>query len=168
MSTGYNWRNTLTHFAAISGVLAGFSITFIALILGGPVANIKISFGGIYIGELTYGQVAVLLFGVSTGLFVCATELFLRATEFDVFSIPEPYRELLREGCEVEKKDWTKFEDEQTKQCRDNERLGRKCYNFAIFILFFGLFFVIVPYTFLIALVVSGLGLLLETWQIFR
>ena len=168
MSTGYNWRKTLTHFAAISGVLAGFSVTFIALILGGPVANIRISFGGVYIGELTFGHVAVLSFGVSAGLFICAAELFLCATEFDVFSIPDPYRELLKEGCKFEKKDWTQFEDEQTKQCRYNELLGRRCYNFAIFILFLGLFFVITPYNFLIALLVSGLGILLETWQMHR
>lgn len=71
MSTGYNWRSTLTHFASISGVLAGFCIAFIALVLGGRIADIEI-----YTGGVTFGQVAVLLFGISTGFFICAAELF--------------------------------------------------------------------------------------------
>jgi len=163
MSTGYNWRNTLTQFARISGVLAGFCVTFIALILSGRVADVDIC-----TSEVTFGQVAVLLFGVSAGLFICAAELFLYAKEFDVFSIPDPYRKLLKEDCEQKKKDWADFEDKQTAQCRRNERLGRRCYNSAIFVVFGGLFFVIAPYNLLIALVVSGLGILLELWQISR
>jgi dolichol kinase len=160
---GYNWRGTLTDFASIAGVLAGFCVTFIALILGGPVADIKIC-----TSDVTFGQVAVLLFGISTGLFVCAAELFLLAKEHDVFGIPYSYRKLLKEDCEQKKKDWSVFEDEQTKQCRHNERLGRRCYNAAIFILFGGLFFAIAPYNLLIAVVVSGFGITLETWQIIR
>lgn len=163
MSTGYNWRNTLTHFAAISGVLAGFCVAFIALILGGPVADIEICTGGV-----TFGQVAVLFFGISTALFICAAELFLYAKEFDVFSIPEPYQKLLKEDCKLKKKAWAEFEDEQTEQCRHNERLGRRCYNSAIFIIFVGLFFAIAPYNLPIAILISGLGILLEAWQILR
>jgi len=163
MSTGYNWRSTLTHFAAISGVLAGFCVTFIALILGVPVADIEICTSGV-----TFGQVAVLLFGISTGLFICAAELFLHAKEFDVFSIPKSYRKLLKEDCEMKKEDWAEFEDEQTEQCRHNERLGRRCYNSAIFIIFGGLLFAIAPYNLPIAILVSGLGILLESWQILR
>jgi|YelNatPaOPRAMG01_1025707.scaffolds.fasta_scaffold57400_3 dolichol kinase len=160
---GYNWRNTLTDFAAISGVLAGFCIAFIALILGGPVADTEIFSSGV-----TFGRVAVLLFGISTGLFICAAELFLYAKEFDVFSVPESYRKLLKEDCELKKKDWAKFEDEQTEQCRRNEKLGRRCYNSAIFAMFGGLFFAIAPYNHPIAIIVSGLGIMLESWQILR
>ena len=160
---GYNWRNTLTNFASLSGVLAGFCVTFIALILGGPVADIQICTSG-----LTFGQVAVLLFGISTGLFICATELFLLAKEFDVFSIPDPYRELLKGDCERKHEDWGEFEDKQTKQCRHNERIGRRCYNSAIFTIFIGLLFAIAPYNLVIAIIVSSLGMLLESWQIRR
>ena len=160
---GYNWRSTLTHFARISSVLGGFCVTFIALILGGKIADIEI-----YTTEVTFGQVAVLLFGISTGLFVCAAELFLLAKEFDVYGIPQPYRKLLKEGREQQKKDWAEFEVKQTEKCRHNERLGRKCYNTAIFILFDGLFFAIAPYNPLIASLVCGLGTSLELWQILR
>lgn len=163
MSTGYNWRNTLTQFARISGVLAGFCVTFIALILSGKVADIEICTSGV-----TFGQVAILLFGISTGLFICSAELFLSAKEFDVFGIPEPYRKLLKDDCESKKKGWAEFEDEQTEQCRHYERLGRRCYNSAIFVIFGALFFVIAPYNPLIALTVSGFGILLELWQISR
>lgn len=163
MSTGYNWRNTLTHFAAISGVLAGFCVTFIALTLGGEVADIGICTTGV-----TFGQISVLLFGISTGLFICAAELFLCAKEFDVYHIPKPYWELLKEDCEQKKKDWAEFEDEQTAKCRQNERLGRKCYNSAVFIIFGGLFFAIVPYNIVIAVIVAGLGISLELWQMQR
>lgn len=159
MSMGYNWRNTLTHFAAISGVLAGFCVTFVALILGGPVADIEVCTSGV-----TFGQIAVLIFGISAGLFICAAELFLYAKEFDVFGIPEPYRELLKE----DKKDWAEFEDDHTKRCRHNERLGKKCYNLAIFTIFIGLFFAVVPYNLPISVIVSGLGIILEVWQILR
>lgn len=91
---GYNWRNTLTDFAAIAGILSGFCITFVVLILSGAVADAEI-----YASGVTFGRVAVLLFGISTGLFICAAELFLHAKEFDIFSIPEPYREILKEDC---------------------------------------------------------------------
>ena len=160
MSTGYNWRNTLTHFAAIAGVLAGFCVTFIALVLGGQVADIEICSSGV-----TFGQISVLLFGISAGLFICAAELFLLAKEYDVFGIPKPYRELLKEGCEEKKKDWAEFEDEQTAECRRNELLGRRFYNSGIFIIFGGLFFAITPYNIVIAIIVAGLGILLELWQ---
>jgi len=163
VSTGYNWRTTLTHFAAIAGVLAGFCVTFIALALGGKVADIGICTTGV-----TFGQISVLLFGISTGLFICAAELFLCAKEFDVFNIPKPYRELLKEDCELKKKDWAEFEDEQTAKCRRNESLARRCYNFGIFIIFGGLFFAIVPYNIVIAVIVAGLGISLELWQMLR
>jgi hypothetical protein len=66
------------------GVLAGFCVTFVALILGGKIADSRIE-----PTVVTYGQVAVLLFGLSTSLFICASEFFMLANDFDVFSIPE-------------------------------------------------------------------------------
>jgi len=161
MSTGYNWRNTLADFASISGVLAGFSVAFIALILGGPVADIEICTSGV-----TFGQVAVLLFGISAGLFISATEFLLHAKGFDVFGISEPYLKLLKEDCELKKGDWIEFENEQTRHCRHNEQIGRRCYNAAIFIIFGGLFFAISPYNLPIAVLVSGFGMMLELAQL--
>jgi len=160
MSTGYNWRGVLTHFAAISGVLAGFCITFIALVLSGRVGDIEIGAIG-----FTFGQITVLFLGIASGLFIYGAELFLHAKEFDVFSIPKSYRKQLQDYCKQEEKDWAAFEDEQTNQCRRSERIGRHCYNFAVFAMFIGLIFIIAPYNIAIAVVVGGLGILLELWQ---
>ena len=111
---------------------------------------------------------AVLFFGISTSLFIATSQLFLKAKEFDVFSIPQRYIELLKEDCELNKMNWDDFEDEQTKHCRIKEQLGRKFYNSAIFMMFGGLFFSVLPYNFLIAFVVSGLGIALELWQMHK
>jgi len=131
--------------------------------LGGRVADS-------YIGVTTikFGQVAVLFFGVSTSLFISASQLFLKAKEFDVFSIPQRYIELLKDDCEINNKNWDDFEDGQTQHCRVKEQLARKFYNSAIFMMFGGLFFSILPYNFLIAFLVSGLGIALEVWQMLK
>jgi hypothetical protein len=163
----YNWRNTLVNYAAISGVLAGFCVTFIALILSGRVADVEIyPTTGV---TLTFGNMAVLLFGVSAGLFICSSELFLLSKEYDVYSLSKPYRQFLKEnvvGKTIE--EWQKFEDESTKLCRRNELLGRNFYNSAIFIIFFGLLFVLIPYNYVIAAIVFFLGFWLECWQMAR
>jgi len=159
-STGYNWRDTLPHFSRTSGVFAGFCVTFIALILGGKIAD------SIFIYTVTFGQLAILFFGIASGLFICAAELFLRAKEYDIYSIPEPYIDLLKEDREEKRINWKEFEDEQTTQCRNYEGLGRKCYNCAIFIIFVGLFLTIMSYNLIIAITVSGFGIILELWQI--
>ena len=158
-----NWRNTLAHHAAIAGVLAGFIVTFIALTLGGQVADIEI-----YTSGITFGQISVLFFGISTGLFICAAELFLYAKEFDIFDVPQSYRDLWKEDCELSGQDFTEFEDEHTAECRRNEKLGRRCYNSAIFVMIGGLFFAILPYNIVIAIIVAGVGILLELWQYLR
>jgi hypothetical protein len=162
MKSGYNWRQTLTNFAAISGTLAGFSVTFIALMLSGRATDT-------FIGPTTirFGQIAILLLGFSTGLFVCAAEFFLHAKEFDVFSIPDRYWQRCKDEREKEE-DVLKFEDEQTRKCRYYEKIGRRCYNISIFIVFGGLFFAIVPTNFLVAFLVSGLGIALEAWQMYQ
>jgi len=161
MKTGYNWRNTLTHFAAISGVLAGFCVTFIALILGVPVANVNIY-------TLTFGQIAVLLFGISASLFICAAELFLHAKEFDVYDIPQEYQKLLKDEVIGQGKKWTEFVKESIEHCRREETFGRWLYNYAVIIIFIGLFFTICPYNPVIAIAVAGLGIVLQLLQILR
>ena len=70
MSRGYNWRNTLTDFATISGTLAGFSIAFIGLILGWSIADVRIY------QEVTFGNVATLFFGLTTSSFHCGIRVF--------------------------------------------------------------------------------------------
>jgi len=160
---GCNWRETLTNFAAISGTLAGFSVTFIALILGGRIADTIIQ-----VPVFTFGQVAILLFGISAGLFICASEFFLHAKEFDVYKIPDRYWTLFKDNYENDDKKIAEFEDKQTILCRRNEARGRRCYNIAIFMVFIGLFFAIAPYNLVIAIIVAGFGMAIETWQVYH
>lgn len=157
MSRGYNWRNTLTDFASISGTLAGFSIAFIGLILGWSIADAQIYY------SVTFGNVATLFFGLATSLFIVASEFFLHAKNFDVFDLTPEYRNWLTKGFPTE--NWDNVWIESTKKARLNESYGRWCYNFAIFLMFIGLFFAIFPYNYVIASVVSAIGLFFEVWQ---
>ena len=112
-------------------MLAGFCVTFVALILGGRVADVDISVLG-----ATFGQIAALCFGVSCGVLVSSAEFFLNSKDFDIFGVPESYRSLLKEDCESKGKNWSDFEDEQTAGCRNNEAKGRHLYNVGIFGIF--------------------------------
>lgn len=157
MSRGYNWRNTLSDFASVSGVLSGFCIAFIGLILGWSIADIKIY------QQITFGNVAVLFFGIATSLFITASEFFLHSKNLDVFDLTEDYRNWLRSG--FPNKNWDEVWKESTREMRVNEAYGRWCYNLAIFIMFIGLFFAIAPYNLVIAFVISIFGILLQLWQ---
>lgn len=157
MSRGYNWRNTLKDFASVSGVLAGFCVAFIGMILGWSIADIEIY------QKITFGNVAVLSFGIATGLFISASEFFLHSKNFDVFDLTEEYRKWVQIG--FPEKNWDEIWKDSTQMMRTNESYGRWCYNFAVFILFIGLFFAIAPYNAVIAVVVSMFGIALELWQ---
>lgn len=159
-STGYNWRNTLTDYASISGMIAGFCVAFIGIVLGWSIADTKLY------GALTFGHMAVLLFGISASLFITSSELFLHARNFDVFDLSQKYRDWLQRG--FPDKDWNEIWEDSHKKCHINEKYGRTCYNLAIFIIFFGLFFTIAPYDLVIASIVSCIGISLEVWQLRR
>ena len=95
--TGYNWRNTLTEYAAKSGLLAGFSVVAITLILGGSLAEFSIFFG------VTFSHISICFFGISTSLFITSAELFLRAKSFDHYEIPKRYLEKIEKSEKIEK-----------------------------------------------------------------
>ncbi len=157
--SGWNWRSTLGDFATISGVLAGFSVTFIALLLAKPVSDV-----GVLGSSITFGQLSVLLFGVSTALFIAAAEYFLEAKEFDIYSVPDRYLHLFEEE-DADKEKWKKRQDLQTTSLRRREKRGRVFYDIAIFAVFIGLWFAIAPYSIVIAFIVAGVGIGLEISQ---
>jgi len=66
VSEHYNWRNTLRDFARISGVLAGFCVAFIGLVLGWSLASERL------FGNITFGNI----------------KLFLYNSEFIAFNLP--------------------------------------------------------------------------------
>ena len=160
MSVGYNWRNTLVDYASISGVLGGFCVSFIAIILGWSIADTPLFVG------LTFGYVSVLLFGISVSLFISSAGFFLIAKNFDLFDLPGTYEEWLQKTFESEGKDWYEIRNLAHKNCRRNEKFGRICYNTSIFVMLFGLAFSIIPYHFLVALIVAVLGVILELIQL--
>ncbi len=156
---GWNWRSTLPGFAGICSVLAGFSVALIALLMTWQVANTKI---GVF--SLTFGQIAVLLFGISAGLLVGAEEFLLHATEFDVYALPERYFQLYKNVINDDKK-FAENVETQTKALHNNATLARRFYNVAIILVFIGLGFAIAPYSIVIAIIVAGIGLSMELIQ---
>lgn len=153
---GYNWRSTLSDFAAISGVLAGFCFALIVFVLGWSVADAKLVY------TATYGNVGVMLTGISASLFVASSELLLSAKHFDVWSLPAAFERNLQDSL----RDWTAKKEEDDKRCKLYERRGRICYNIGTFLLFAAIFFIICPYNIAIAAISTGLGLSFEVYQI--
>jgi hypothetical protein len=153
----YNWRNVLVNYAATSQVLAGFTVTLIAFILGWKVADAIVFplFG------ITWGHFGVLFGGVASALFVSASEFFLRSKECDMWALSHEYVDSLKEGD----KNWDTTRKTSLRRCRDNEGYGRWCYNVAIILLFFSLGCVIAPYQSLIAILVTAVGILLQAFQ---
>lgn len=157
----YNWREALSDFASISGTLAGFSITFIGIVLGWSLADTKIY------GEITFGYVTVLLIGISMALFIAASQLFLTAKGYNIWALSARYEEDLQKRFEKEQKDWDSIKTNSLDKCVKYEKYGRICYNLSLFIMFTGLGFVIWPYNFVVAIIIIGLCYALEFLQIF-
>lgn len=163
MSAGHNWGDVLTDFAAISGILAGFSVTFIALIMGGQVADVEICTSGV-----TFGQISVLLFGTSSMLLIFASQRFLHAHEFNAWDLPDEYIRLcLGDMKTARPKEWDALLLKGDASSRKYEREGRYSYDLAIFLMIGGLFFMIIPYSMVIAILVFVLGIILEVIQYF-
>jgi hypothetical protein len=153
-----NWRSTMSGFAGICGGLAGFSVAFVALLLTRSVADLSIG-----VASLTFGEIAVLLFGIAAGLFVGASEFLLHATGFDVYVLPERYYTKYQKTFEH-----TDYLKQQNKSLHDNYRFAKLFYNAGIFLVFIGLFFAIRPYNLWIATIVTVFGLVVELIQVVR
>ena len=157
VSSHYNWRNTLRDFARNSGLLAGFCVTFIGIVLGWSLAD------EILFGDMTFGNISVLFLGFSAVLFISAYELLLHAKNYDVFEWSKDYRAWLLEG--MPEKNWEKIMDESNRKIRVLYRYGALCYNVAIFMLYVGLFLTLAPYNPIIALPIFILGITIQLFQ---
>ena len=159
--TGYNWRNVLTDFATISGILAGFSITFIVLVLG---ARAPYSYNSTEL-EAACGQLTVFSLGISAALFISAAQFFLLAKEFDIYGIPARYIDVLKREYGQTAEDWERFEKDSNDKCHWYNSRGTSLYNAAVFMIWIGVLFATFPYNLWVAFVVAGLGIILEAWQ---
>lgn len=150
---GFNWKGVLVPYASTSNLLAGFCITFIALLIGRSIADYQIFKSG-----LTFAHVSILFFGISAGLFLFASQIFVRAKQFDVYDVPERYYEKLKRVIN-NPDEIAQFVETQTYYLKKNLRIGRFFYNLSIFLIFIGLFFALCPYNFIIAVIISSVGI---------
>lgn len=154
--SGYNWRDVLADYSAVSGVLAGFTLTFVVFILAWSLADHPL------FSFISWGHVGILLNGISSALFITASEFFLVSKEHNVWALPDKYEKFLSKGF----KDWKNRREENITRCLQYEERGRHCYNAGIVLIFGAVFFVIGPYNLTIAFIVSGLGIGLELYQV--
>jgi hypothetical protein len=160
----YNWSDVLIRFAQISGTFAGFCITFIVLAIGGKVSNVEMfSLGA------NYGQISVSLFGISAALFIFSSQRFLRAQEYNLWSLSSEYQKSIKKHRGPFTADqWEELLLKSEDKCWQCEEEGRHTYNGAVLIMIGGLFFAIASYDLVVAFIVAIAGYSLEALQIIR
>jgi tetrahydromethanopterin S-methyltransferase subunit E len=159
---GFNWQGTLADYAQTSGVLAGFCLALIVFVLGWNVANAPLCDG------ITYGQISVCLIGIALGLYVAATEFFLTAKGFDLWTLPDEYRKTLIKKSRVGDMQWLEARETIDGFSRTYNAYGTICYNVAMFLVFFGMLFIVAPFSLTIASLITAFGVGLEILQIWH
>jgi hypothetical protein len=159
-SLNYNWRNTIGDYSAICGVLAGFCVALIGVVFAGSLAS-TILYAGV-----TYGQISVLFLGITTVIFISSAELLLQAKSRDVFGCSSEYFDWLGTIYNPEK--IAEIKTAATKELYRDYGFAKKFYNSAIFLLYFGLLFLIAPYSLAIAVIVFLTGVGFESWQFIK
>src|SRR2546426_152906 len=133
----YNWRETLPQYASISGVLAGFSITFIIFLLREDQSSQQIAYG------VSWGILSALFMGISAVFFIQASQFFLTAKDHDIYGMPPEKSALMGESTKKE---------EMAKSMR-NQALGGNLFNCGRITLFLGVTFALLPFSQAVALV---------------
>jgi hypothetical protein len=160
--SGDNWRSTIQDSTSVSGVLAGFAIAFVGLILQSheDLTLITIAYGGSSFG-ISANSVALLVSGLSAALFIGSLEFSLAAKRFDVWSLPKDYETFLQRDS-----GWPQSRNRQDKLCVKYADLGRRLYNIAIFTIFLALGLTILPYSLLVGVATTAIGWIVEVAQI--
>jgi hypothetical protein len=160
---GYNWRNALSDATAVSGILAGFAIAFIGLILQ--------SQKDFLLGSLIYDNWSLTIYANSLGLllaafaaalFITSVELSLMAKTFDIWNIPKEYSAFLRKGF---KKKWSEVCHDQDAHCKKYDNLSRHAYNCAIFSIFAAMGLTVTPYNLTAGILTTMMGWVAELIQ---
>ena len=146
----YNWRETLPQYASISGVLAGFSITFIIFLLREDQSSQQIAYG------VSWGILSALFMGISAVFFIQASQFFLTAKDHDIYGMPQEKLDSLGEP---------KRKEEISKSLR-NQALGGNLFNYGRITLFLGVAFALWPFSQVVAFVVGAGGVGFEVYQI--
>ena len=156
---GYNWRSSLGDYAATSGVLAGFCFALIVFVLGWNVAN------SLMFCSITYAQVSVLVIGIASAFYIAAGELFLTAKDFYVWELPEARVNAIKKANNFSPDQWETTRSIIDAECLRCYQRARTFYNFGMLFIFVGIAVVIAPLSSSIALIVGGLGIVVEVWQ---
>ncbi len=146
----YNWRETTPLYASISGVLAGFSITFIVFLLREDQSTQQIAYG------ISWVSLSALMMGATAVLFIQASQYFLTAKDHDVYGMPEDKRGNLNEEAKGV---------ELAKNLR-NVRFGGLLYNVGRVTLFLGVGFALFPFFPIVAVLVGAGGIGFEVYQV--
>jgi hypothetical protein len=161
---GDNWYESLVEYAKISGVFAGFCLTFIAILLQGRINEI-IVVPGIKLNDIT-----ITILGLSVILFIFASQRFLRANECIIWYLPEKYVEFMNRVCNDSTGDKQSFDFfELAQDCetdaREYEKQGRYAYNISLALMTLGLAFVIFVYNPAVGIIIGVAGISLEIFQ---
>src|SRR5467141_2207541 len=146
----YNWRETTPLYASISGVLAGFSITFIIFLLREDQSSQQLAYG------VSWGILSALFMGVSAVFFIQASQFFLTAKDHDIYGMPQGKFDSL--GEPIRKKEIAKS--------LGNQALGGNLFNCGRITLFLGVAFALWPFSQVVAFIVGAGGVGFEVYQI--
>lgn len=164
---GYNWRNALGDATSVSGILAGFAIAFIGLVLQSQKDLTLLTITSVSGGfVLSANLIGLFLSGISATLFIASLEMSLEAKTYDVWALPKEYEEFLRSGFKEIKESWLRTRDEQDTLCRKYTDLSRHLYNLGIFAIFSALGFAILPHSLSIGIIATVIGWVAEIAQI--
>jgi hypothetical protein len=148
-----NWIGTLDNFSLIGGSLAGFTLAFVVFIFGWKVASDPFPLDP----AITWGDVSVFLNGFSAVVFIAAAEFLTIAKQYNIWGLPKDYTDRLA--------NWTEIQKKAPAIMLRYEEIGRRCYNLALFLMFFAFLFVIWPYNWAIALFVFASAMVLQVFQ---
>ncbi len=170
----HNWIKALPTFAQIAGILAGFCITFVALIIQNKSSGIDLC-----AITISSNGVAALLLGTSAVLFIFAMQQFMRAYECNLWDLPSAYVDYIKKipddndgnAKDASKQSENNFEKKATESYTysfKEESVGRQAYNFALIFMFLGLGMAIISFSIIIGSFIAILGIITEAWQYFK
>jgi len=149
-----NWIGTLDSYILIAGSLAGFTLAFVAVIFGLKVATNPFPL----CPAVPWGYVAVLLNSLSAVVFIAAAEFLTIAKQYNIWGLPKDYTDKLS--------NWSTVQLKAPKLMDRYEKMGRRCYNCGLILMFFALLSIIWPYNWAIATIVFASAMVLEALQI--
>jgi hypothetical protein len=163
IEVGYGWRFTLSDFASLSGVFAGFSIAFIILLVGLERAKATVCLSPC--ACVPVADLGILLMGVAAALFVAASQFFLQAKACDLRTVPKEYVDFLSKDLSKDKITFEAAALHNDNVIRYYEKRGSYCYNSGVLLMLVGFGLVVISYNVFAGLIVLCVAVSLEIYQ---